>query len=1384
MKSGRRSLRRRGRVAWTTGLALAVSGLALALPGNGAHAAPASDSASTDFWLGFPANLGGGPELTLFITGGAATTGTVAIPGLTFSETFSVTPGTVTSVTIPTDAQMTSSPTPEDKGIHVTAGAEVTVYGLNRVQATTDAYLGLPTDILGTEYIVLGSPPAAGESEGAVVSTANGTTVTITPSAQLDGGQPAGTPFTVSMDQGQTFQFTSSAGDVSGTVVTADKPIGVYGGNTCANIPDFNYFFCDHIVEQMPPVTAWGESFLTVPLATRLNGDTFRMVAAQDGTAVRINGSLVATLNRGQVWQQIVDGQSQITADKPILVAQYSNGTTYDDVTSDPFEMLIPPTEQFLAAYTISTPATGFSGNYVNVVAPTSSIASVRLDGAVVPAASFTAIGSTGFSGAQLTVDLGSHTVTGSLPVGVYSYGFADFDSYGYPGGMSLAPVATVNSLTLAPATETLTVGANGCVTATVMNNLGEPVVGVRVDFARTGANPGQGFAFTDQAGHAQHCYAGANAGDDAIVATLGALSANAAKTWTSVVNGAPVLTPGGPYRTAEGSPVTLGVDVTDSETPAGPFTYHWTPATGLNGANTATPSFTPTDNGTFSLTVEVCDPGARCATAPVVVTATNVAPDVTAPADQTASTAAPFSETVSFSDAGAADTHSATVDWGDGTPVEDRDPVTTGFEISHTYATPGSYQATMCVTDDDEGRDCATFTLTVIDTPRAQPDEATATEDLPVEILVLTNDSDPEGDLLEITEVSQPAQGTVEINDDPDPEVEDTVTYTPPLNFNGTTTFTYTVSDGNGGEATATVTVTVEPTNDEPVVAPGPDTDGVEGSAVEITGSATDVDGPEPLSYEWVILEGPEVSEEPSGSFANPNDPTTEFTPKQDGTYILQLEACDADELCDTEPDDNTLEVTVRNAAPVVTLPADRTVAAGFSTSVTVSFTDAGIDDAHTAVIDWGDGGEDTIDPAVSGFSGTHAFATTGTRTVEACVSDDAGDEACDTMTITVVAPTTLSIRDAAVREPDSGTASMTFTITASPVPATRVTVVAKTVNGSAKAPSDYTALPAAGQTVTFAAGQATRTVTVPVVGDLLREPNKSFTVVLSNPVAASISDGSAVGRITNNDTCTILGTAAAEALNGTTGNDVICGFGGNDVINGLGGNDTMFGGDGNDAIRGGPGNDTLRGQNGDDVLTGEAGNDVIDGGAGIDEASWAGAPAAVTADLTRNVATGWGSDTLATLERARGGRFNDTLRGNGLRNNLWGGDGNDTLQGRSADDQLDGQNGNDTVRGDAGHDTLMGGASDDRLDGGDGNDKASGGNGNDRVDGGAGVDLVKGDAGNDQTFGGSGNDSSPNGTTAGVHGGSGTNSVNGGTGTDYCSRGRNDTRTSCERP
>jgi len=96
---------------------------------------------------------------------------------------------------------------------------------------------------------------------------------------------------------------------------------------------------------------------------------------------------------------------------------------------------------------------------------------------------------------------------------------------------------------------------------------------------------------------------------------------------------------------------------------------------------------------------------------------------------------------------------------------------------------------------------------------PNAQDDAATTDEDTPVDVHVLANDSDPDGDALTVSDYdsSSTQGGTVTCT------AAGVCTYTPPRDFHGTDTFTYTASDGHGGTATATVTITVNPVNDPP---------------------------------------------------------------------------------------------------------------------------------------------------------------------------------------------------------------------------------------------------------------------------------------------------------------------------------------------------------------------------------------------------------------------------------------------------------------------------------------------------------------------------------------------------------------------------------------
>jgi hypothetical protein len=121
-----------------------------------------------------------------------------------------------------------------------------------------------------------------------------------------------------------------------------------------------------------------------------------------------------------------------------------------------------------------------------------------------------------------------------------------------------------------------------------------------------------------------------------------------------------------------------------------------------------------------------------------------------------------------------------------------------------------GTDAFTYTISDGRGGSAGATVSVMVQSTnqgPIAVNDYAVADEDMAVTVAVLANDSDPDGDSLTVSGVSQPANGLAEVNGD------DSITYTPDGGFFGTDAFTYMISDGRGGSAGATVSVNVRAT-------------------------------------------------------------------------------------------------------------------------------------------------------------------------------------------------------------------------------------------------------------------------------------------------------------------------------------------------------------------------------------------------------------------------------------------------------------------------------------------------------------------------------------------------------------------------------------------
>ena len=396
------------------------------------------------------------------------------------------------------------------KGIHIKAqgNRQIIVIGQNEEVASNDGYLALPIipRPVGTSYEYIaasifgdsGTVAQAKDSVALIVGTEDDTEIILEPSvlimhpfATLSGGMfIPGTPVlfrTVTIQRFQTFYLQVRGGDISGTRIIANKQISVFSGHECANVPLASEP-CDMLIEQLPPIDTWGTEAVTVPLRTR-SGDVLKVFASQDSTTVNVtytdissgmvtSDSFSFTLNRNGFRELggtsiaatgAIPDFALIQSNNPIAVFQFSRSfSTDNNIISDPFMLLVPPCEQYRDNYAVITApfnpsiegtASGRVAyvNYTNIAVPAEyfNASLITINDNPINASEFRPIRRADNSiwgyGAQLELD-GVTVISHSDPnaaLSVTLYGFSNQMSWGYTGGIALAPLTSNNVVVL-----------------------------------------------------------------------------------------------------------------------------------------------------------------------------------------------------------------------------------------------------------------------------------------------------------------------------------------------------------------------------------------------------------------------------------------------------------------------------------------------------------------------------------------------------------------------------------------------------------------------------------------------------------------------------------------------------------------------------------------------------------------------------------------------------------------------------------------------------------------------------------------------------------------------------------------------------------------------
>lgn len=468
----------------------------------------ANTNQGTDFWFSFPINWAqSNGSLKVYVMCDSAVEVTVEVPGLGKKIVKITNPNKPTEfVLTPTEGQpyerdispntsMTEDETfasCKGKGIHVYATAPIVVFGMSYFNNTTDTFMALPTSALGREYIVSSYADWTSNytqwhipSQTVIVAAHNNTSVTFklggSSGTRTIGGMNRGETKTFMMNKGDVVAFATkkvsgASPDLSGSKITATRPIAVVSGNQCAQI-DVATGWSDYTAEMELPTNTWGKVYHITPIAKRKKFPYLKIFAKNPNTKLYRDGNptpfAVLSTSGGEPGTGYYEGRLindgttprpvTITADGPISISLFNTGQQDDNVPSDPFQMVLTPVEQYLkeVAFTVFEIAGASKEDFVNLIFTTKTdgtmpddleIGTISDDGITWRSvrsafgATLEPINGTSYAVKRILLNTGAYKIRSSTPIGAHLYALSGNMGYANLLGSGLKDLSIADS--------------------------------------------------------------------------------------------------------------------------------------------------------------------------------------------------------------------------------------------------------------------------------------------------------------------------------------------------------------------------------------------------------------------------------------------------------------------------------------------------------------------------------------------------------------------------------------------------------------------------------------------------------------------------------------------------------------------------------------------------------------------------------------------------------------------------------------------------------------------------------------------------------------------------------------------------------------------------